>query len=301
MSRLIDLTGQRFGMWMVKEKCPSSKNGNVLWLCECACENHTLRRVSRSSLNSGKTKSCGCLNKFDLVGQKFGKLTVVSKSDYEHPNSRSMWWVCICDCGREVVIPTRYLTSVKGFRQSCGCNHKRQFNDLTGMRFGMLVVKYRSLTPETTKRRSSYWYCECDCGKATVTSSDGLKSGHVKSCGCKSKLPYGEATLNRIIDGYKKSAKERGLSYNLTREEFKEITSKNCYYCDNTPGNIRNARNRNNGGYTFTGIDRLDSNYGYEIWNVVPSCFLCNKMKTNLPLEVFLSHIQKIINNLKII
>lgn len=60
MSKLIDLTGKRFGRFTVIEKVGVSKNCQALWLCLCDCGNKVT--VRSGNLKSGNTKSCGCLN-----------------------------------------------------------------------------------------------------------------------------------------------------------------------------------------------------------------------------------------------
>ncbi len=53
----------------------------------------------------------------ELVGDKFGRLTVMEKIG---ANARgSMLWKCRCDCGNEVITETRCLRS--GNTKSCGC------------------------------------------------------------------------------------------------------------------------------------------------------------------------------------
>jgi hypothetical protein len=56
------------------------------------------------------------MQKFDLIGSKFGKLTVVSLARIE----KTQHWNCLCDCGKSVVVPTRNLRV--GHNKSCGCN-----------------------------------------------------------------------------------------------------------------------------------------------------------------------------------
>lgn len=53
--------------------------------------------------------------------------------------------------------------------------------DLTGMRFGRLVVNGPS-----SERRNGHllWECTCDCGKEHKTYSQQLRNGSIKSCGC---------------------------------------------------------------------------------------------------------------------
>jgi len=56
-----------------------------------------------------------------------------------------------------------------------------KFIDLTGQRFGKLVVIERS---ENNKKGSAKWLCECNCGRTTEVLSYDLTSNHTKSCGC---------------------------------------------------------------------------------------------------------------------
>lgn len=60
MSRsVIDLTGQRFNMWTVKDlHNDRSKDGSSRWVCECDCG--TTRVVDRRNLVTGRSKCCGC-------------------------------------------------------------------------------------------------------------------------------------------------------------------------------------------------------------------------------------------------
>lgn len=58
MSRLIDLTGQRFSRLIVLEHCGFDKRGESIWKCKCDCGNE--KNVLSSNLRGGKVKSCGC-------------------------------------------------------------------------------------------------------------------------------------------------------------------------------------------------------------------------------------------------
>lgn len=57
----------------------------------------------------------------DLVGQKFGHLTVVEQVERkEQPNgTKPTRWKCLCDCGHYSVVTTGNLRS--GHITSCGC------------------------------------------------------------------------------------------------------------------------------------------------------------------------------------
>lgn len=63
----------------------------------------------------------------DLTGKRFGKLTILSKTD-ERSSNCSVLWKCKCDCGNLKFIATSSLKS--GNIRSCGCiakeNMKKQ-------------------------------------------------------------------------------------------------------------------------------------------------------------------------------
>lgn len=57
--------------------------------------------------------------------------------------------------------------------------------DLTGKRFGKLVVQYElPYRRIASGQKIYYWFCQCDCGGTAKASSSNLKRGHVTSCGC---------------------------------------------------------------------------------------------------------------------
>ena len=77
---IADITGQRFGRLTAIERLPEKSNGSYLWRCKCDCGNETI--VSTKCLNSGNTKSCGCLRdeKIALVNKTHGKASANGKS-----------------------------------------------------------------------------------------------------------------------------------------------------------------------------------------------------------------------------
>lgn len=61
MSRLIDLTGQKFGRLTVIERAKNAKYSSVRWLCQCDCGQQTV--VTAGNLKNNHTRSCGCLRR----------------------------------------------------------------------------------------------------------------------------------------------------------------------------------------------------------------------------------------------
>lgn len=60
---------------------------------------------------------------------------------------------------------------------------KRAFNDLTGKRFGRLVV----IGVDDRGTRKTYYNCQCDCGNVKSVRADSLLCGAIRSCGCMKK------------------------------------------------------------------------------------------------------------------
>lgn len=172
--------------------------------------------------------------------------------------------------------------------------------DLTGKKFNMLTpIKFAGKAKDGTR----LWKCKCDCGKTTIVRTTLITTDRTKSCGCIRKynyvLPKGEAAFNHVYARYKKScAKSRGHKFILTKEEFKEIISQDCYYCGTKPGNIYKDH-RLNGSYTYNGIDRVDNSKGYTKENCVPCCFQCNVWKKADNQQDFIDHANKISENMK--
>ena len=57
MGKLIDLTGQIFGRWIVIGRA-SGHSKHTLWKCKCVCG--TERLIDSYTLRTGRTTSCGC-------------------------------------------------------------------------------------------------------------------------------------------------------------------------------------------------------------------------------------------------
>ena len=95
------------------------------------------------------------------------------------------------------------------------------------------------------------------------------------------------ASVSVRLKNYKRNAKNRTLQFNLTKDDFIQITSKQCSYCGGF-GSVSPT------GERYNGIDRIDSSKNYELDNVIPCCSICNKMKMDMSYRSFLYQIEKI-------
>jgi CRISPR/Cas system CSM-associated protein Csm2 small subunit len=115
--KITDITGKKYGKLTVIEFIENN-SGKNMWLCECDCEEHNQVAVWQGNLHSGQTTSCGCIRIENLIGQKFGRLTVVKKA----PNKTGrVAWCCKCNCGNEDEIIVVAHSLKQGSTLSCGC------------------------------------------------------------------------------------------------------------------------------------------------------------------------------------
>lgn len=194
MTRVNDLTGQRFGQLTVASRSENSIRGKARWFCVCDCGGATTTYGHK--LTSGWTKSCGCAQReaaiesgkkraghispqrVDLTGKVVGRLTVTGL-DEDKSTSRRRMWNCTCTCGKELSVWGGSLAA--GSTQSCGCLQRERSSsnkqiDISGERFGKLVAQ--------TRVHRDVWSCVCDCGNATNVTTGSLRSGNSRSCGC---------------------------------------------------------------------------------------------------------------------
>lgn len=200
IGKVIDISGQRFGKLTAIE--PIKKDGKTVWRCLCDCSNVSF--FGGGVLRSGNNKSCGCLARDHLEGQKYHRLTVVK--ELSGRNDGSILWECLCDCGTIVHVNTKKLKS--GNTKSCGClqKDKARINapknaperiDHTGEKFGEWeVLRIHPTIPGESTR----WVCECSCGTVRNVLTSSLVSGVSTSCGCvrmeKLKSQVGELNPN---------------------------------------------------------------------------------------------------------
>lgn len=108
----------RFGRWsaFVGEP-PPPQRAKVACRCDCGTE----RAVGFQYLVSGKSLSCGCLNKtrVDISGKRYGKWLVIRYAGRGLKAPRRAFYECMCDCGKAAVVMRDSL--VYGRSRSCGC------------------------------------------------------------------------------------------------------------------------------------------------------------------------------------
>ena len=213
MGRVKDETGNRYGSLVVVSKSEKkSDNPNdraIYWNCQCDCGNVVC--VKGTALRSGNTKSCGhCSRQHhdDLVGEVFGKLTVLQYIGTDKWGKAK--WLCQCSCGNTHEATTNLLRT--GKTTSCGCG-KGGREDLVGLQFGRLTVKHYS----HTSNKKAFWFCECSCGGSIIVDTQSLKRKTTSSCGCL--ISRGEEQIRTILNNLQ-------IPYS-TQQTFPDLKDKN--------------------------------------------------------------------------
>lgn len=170
--------------------------------------------------------------------------------------------------------------------------------NLAGKKFGrLLVIKRVEGYFQPSAQRKAMWLCKCDCGKEKIVRSENLKSGNTQSCGCYNREKiirgFGETTKNNAYVKYISNARTRKILFQLSKNEFLEIVTQNCFYCGESPSRMEKSMS-NNGDFIYNGIDRLNNAEGYIKGNVVASCWRCNQAKYNMSLSEFYEWNEKV-------
>jgi len=257
------------------------------------------------------------MKKLDLTNQRFGYLTVISEAS---SINGLIAWNCKCDCGNIKIFLSKVLRR-KLATTHCGC---KWYHDLIGQRFGRLLVRNKF----PGKRR--IWNCICDCGGEIDLPSASLVKGMTKSCGCLFwEHTTGKAKQKResfsfswirsrieLLNYYKKAAKKRNLTFELTDEQCFSLFKGSCYYCGIEPFNRINVYTDKNGKlrkgysilahnfnleeavYVYNGIDRTDNSLGYtnKEGQCVSCCKICNIAKRDLTIEEWHKYLDRLVN-----
>lgn len=168
--------------------------------------------------------------------------------------------------------------------------------DITGQRFERLVVVGMA---GQDRWKAALCLCRCDCGAEKTVSSNNLRMGRVRSCGClrseesraRKFRPNGEAAKVALLIRYRINAKRRDLAWDISEERFLVLISGNCRYCGCPPSALKQLPSGSS--MIYNGIDRRNSAKGYVEDNVVSCCSSCNYAKRNMSQADFIAWIHR--------
>lgn len=121
--------------------------------------------------------------------------------------------------------------------------------DLTGLKYGRLLVIKRVPKPEHIKGQRIYYLCECECGNQKIVAKSHLTTGHTSSCGCK--------VIDMAIDRNKGWLAKHNEKHGMSNTPFYEVWSKMKHRC-------YNENNKNYHNYGGRGIRVCDEWHNFE-------------------------------------
>ena len=155
------------------------------WKCECNLCNSIVEVFSGNMKRQTMCKNCRTeitrKPRPDISGNKYGRLTVIKYLGKSK-------WLCVCDCGKEVVVSTGHL--MNGHTQSCGCYMKdrigeTKFKDLSGQTINGILIEYRIEDYISPKgKRMVQYRCRCFCGNEFDAIGLNVQHKNTLSCGC---------------------------------------------------------------------------------------------------------------------
>lgn len=117
-NRFNDLTNKQFGNWIVKEEL---SDGKVI--VQCQCESKTIKKIFKSSLLNGKSKSCGCKrteNCQNTMIERYGDICTLKVE-----NPREDWQIEVvnnAEAFKEFLIDLGYKPTLKDLSELLSIN-----------------------------------------------------------------------------------------------------------------------------------------------------------------------------------
>jgi len=102
--------------------------------------------------------------------------------------------------------------------------------------------------------------------------------------------PNGRPANEKFYKQYQDRAERHGVRFMLSREDFDELCSSDCYYCGARPSYMKSVDG------VVNGIDRLYPDVGYVKKNCVPCCSECNVGKATSTPSDFVERAIRIAN-----
>ncbi len=149
----------------------------------------------------------------DLTGQKFGKLTAISRTGQTGHRGAAIW-MCVCECGSTVEVESYNLRS--GRVKSCGCGQHAP-GDYTGVRRGDLIgVRRTGKTCICRGKEQDIWLWQCKCGNRVERPLSQVYPKGISCCPeCSRK--------RRVAHGYETRNENLVEGTNLTSSQLKGI------------------------------------------------------------------------------
>ena len=135
------------------------------------------------------------------------------------------------------------------------------FDDITGQRFGRWLVLGRA----PNRKRTTRWFCLCDCGIQRAVVATNLRNGTSRSCGCVN-IIHGHCR-NIASRTYKSWAAMKARCNNPNIPDYKEYGGRGITICARWQTSFENFLEDMGERPPRTSIDLIDNNGNYEPGN----------------------------------
>lgn len=155
---------------------------------------------------------------------------------------------------------------------------------------GFVGTKGRVVVGYSDRSKNDVYIVECQkCNKQVVGALATVNRG----CKCSTERPdLFKKDEERILNRVSTLARSRGIPFNLDEDGIRMCFDA-CYYCGAPPTIIMN-RGKRLPPIIRNGIDRIDSNLGYDVTNCVPCCGRCNSAKNDMSVDEFKDLVERI-------
>lgn len=170
-----------------------------------------------------------------------------------------------------------------------------------GEKWAFLTLLERFYKPSKGGILEPYWKCRCICGNIIERHQKGIYNGKTVSCGCQhTRNNTGVRNCNwqgrgelplQYFSSVRDSAQYRGLSFNITIDFAWCLYLEQQGKCAITGWDIKFSTKRKikQGIEQTCSLDRIDSKFGYEEWNVAWVHKVVNIAKNDSTLKEFIT------------
>lgn len=240
------------------------------------CINHRNKVTQKKRLASSQ----------NLIGQKFGHLTVIEEDLSLKGFHNRRYWKCQCDCYKKGIIICNTSDLRRGRKTHCEYCPGKNTEDLRGHNFGKLTPLYidrdRILKEQLEgKQHRTYWICKCNCGDFTSVEAHNLKTYKVYSCGCIKSI--GENQIEEILKTLKCNYKTQVSFDQLCGKGNKKLRFDFGIYDKN---NKIICLLEYNGKQHYEKVDYFGGQSGFENQQLLDKLKIDYCQKNNIPLYI---------------
>lgn len=243
MEKYLYLVGTKVNKWTIMSIEHTRRHPDAICRCECG----TIKPVNIRNLINNQSKDCGCgrkknlsnVERLNLIGNKYGKLTVIEMLDVNKHHKQLC--KCLCECGKETIVVASSLIS--NHTLSCGClisyynrfidNYLNEINirhqseypiiyNNTRYRFDFYLPDYNTFIEYDGSQHyelSHYYKDNIEKNKKVLYNTQ--KRDKIKNQYCKEnninllRIPYWEnKNIKTIINNYLQRLNEKGFTFN---------------------------------------------------------------------------------------